>query len=90
MLLALFGIVNFAIGLPLFTYGARLLPAIETALIGAVDAPLAPLWVWLAFNETPSVSTVIGGTIVFVAVTSHLVVREAATFNKPALASEST
>lgn len=78
ILLALFGIVNFAIGLPLFTYGARLLPAIETALIGAVDAPLAPLWVWLAFRETPSVSTFLGGSIVFCAVAVHLIVGESA------------
>lgn len=39
MLLALFGIVNFAVALPLYTLGARHLPAIETALIGALDAP---------------------------------------------------
>jgi drug/metabolite transporter (DMT)-like permease len=84
MLLALFGVVNFAIGLPLFTYGARLLPAIETALIGAVDAPLAPLWVWLAFNETPSVSTIIGGAIVFSAVAIHLIVGEANRFTATA------
>ncbi len=72
-ILALFGIVNFAIGLPLFTLGARLLPVIETSLIGSLDAPLAPLWVWLAFNETPSPATLIGGAIVFVAVGVHLV-----------------
>ncbi len=71
--LALFGIVNFAIGLPLFTLGARLLPVVETSLIGALDAPLAPLWVWLAFNEVPGWSTLIGGTIVFIAVAMHLV-----------------
>jgi drug/metabolite transporter (DMT)-like permease len=72
-ILALFGIVNFAIGLPLFTLGARLLPVIETSLIGSLDAPLAPLWVWLAFNETPGPATLIGGAIVFVAVGVHLV-----------------
>lgn len=73
LLLALFGIVNSAVGLALFTLGARLLPAIETALIGSLDAPLAPLWVWLAFNETPSGSTIMGGAIVFVAVAAHLI-----------------
>ena len=83
MLLALFGIVNFAIALPLFTFGARLLPPIETALIGAVDAPLAPLWVWLAFNETPSLSTLIGGGIVFAAVAVHLIVSETSTRREP-------
>lgn len=73
LLLALFGLVNSAVGLALFTLGARLLPAIETALIGSLDAPLAPLWVWLVFNETPSGSTMIGGAIVFVAVAAHLI-----------------
>ncbi len=72
MLLALFGLTTFAVGLPLFTLGARLLPAIETALIGSLDAPLAPLWVWLAFRETPGPSTLIGGSIVFGAVGMHL------------------
>lgn len=71
-LLAMFGIVNSAVGLALFTLGARLLPAIETALIGALDAPLAPLWVWLVFSETPGASTMIGGAIVFIAVAAHL------------------
>jgi drug/metabolite transporter (DMT)-like permease len=85
ILLALFGVVNFAVGLPLFTYGARLLPAIETALIGAVDAPLAPLWVWLAFNETPGAGTLVGGLIVFAAVAIHLLVGEAASFRQPPL-----
>ncbi len=75
-LLALFGVVNFVVGLPLFTLGARRLPPIETALIGALDAPLAPLWVWLAFRETPSRSTLIGGAVVFVAVAAHLLVTE--------------
>jgi drug/metabolite transporter (DMT)-like permease len=73
LLLSLFGLVNSAVGLALFTLGARLLPAIETALIGSLDAPLAPLWVWLVFNETPSASTIMGGVIVFIAVAAHLV-----------------
>ena len=73
LLLALFGLVNSAVGLALFTLGARLLPAIETALIGSLDAPLAPLSVWLVFNETPSGSTMIGGAIVFIAVAAHLI-----------------
>lgn len=70
--LALFGLVNSALGLILFTLGARLLPPIETALIGALDAPLAPIWVWLAFNETPSRNTLIGGTLVFAVVAAHI------------------
>jgi drug/metabolite transporter (DMT)-like permease len=75
-LLALFGLVNFAVGLPLFTLGARRLPAIETALIGALDAPLAPFWVWLGCGETPGRTTLLGGGIVFGAVAVHLLATE--------------
>ncbi len=73
-LLAAFGLVNSAIGLALFTAGSKRLPPVETALIGALDAPLAPIWVWLAFAETPSVPTLIGGVIVFAAVMAHLTI----------------
>jgi drug/metabolite transporter (DMT)-like permease len=72
--LALFGITNMGLGLILFTLGARLIPAAETALIGALDAPLAPIWVWLAFGEVPRVVTVAGGTIVLVAVLGHMLI----------------
>jgi drug/metabolite transporter (DMT)-like permease len=72
--LILFGLVNSAIGIVLFTQGSRLLPAIETGLIGSLDAPLAPIWVWLAFGETPSRATILGGVIVFGAVFVHIVI----------------
>lgn len=70
--LALFGLINSALGLALFSVGARHLPAMETALLGALDGALAPVWVWLAFAETPSPSTIAGGAIVFAAVAAHL------------------
>jgi drug/metabolite transporter (DMT)-like permease len=73
MMLALFGVMVSAVGLAFFTLGAKLLPPIETALIGSLDAPLAPLWIWLVFNETPSASTMLGGCIVFLAVVLHVV-----------------
>ena len=86
LLLALFGLTTFAVGLPLFTLGARLLPAIETALIGSLDAPLAPLWVWLAFKETPGASTLLGGSMVLAAVAMHLVLGSSAAIPRAAVA----
>lgn len=71
-MLAAFGMTNSALGLTLFLLGSRYLPAIQTALISALDAPLAPLWVWLIFAETPSQTTLIGGTIVFLAIVGHI------------------
>jgi drug/metabolite transporter (DMT)-like permease len=72
VVLALFGLVNQVLGFGLFALGARWLPPTETALITALDAPLAPFWVWLVFGETPGTATMIGGIIVMVAVATHL------------------
>lgn len=77
MQLAAFGLVNSALGLALFMLGARLLPPIETALIGALDAPLAPIWVWLAFGIVPDKTTFLGGFLVFGAVAAHLLAERA-------------
>jgi drug/metabolite transporter (DMT)-like permease len=71
-LLGLFGIVNQVLGFGLFALGARLLPPMETALIVALDAPLAPLWVWLVFAETPALVTGLGGSLVLAAVFGHI------------------
>jgi drug/metabolite transporter (DMT)-like permease len=71
-----FGITNSALGMVLFATGSKYLPAIESALIGALDAPLAPIWVWLVFSETPSRPTIIGGMIVLAAVVLHVLMQE--------------
>jgi drug/metabolite transporter (DMT)-like permease len=72
-LLMLFGAANLGAGLAMFAMGARLVPAAIAALIGTLETVLAPLWVWLVHGEVPSNYTIIGGTIVFAALLSHLV-----------------
>jgi drug/metabolite transporter (DMT)-like permease len=52
------------LGLALYTVGARLIPAAQTALIGLLEVVLGPLWVWLAYTEQPGAATLIGGAIV--------------------------
>ena len=71
LIIAAFGILSMAVGFILFAYGSRLLPPTETALIGALDAPLAPVWVFMFFAETPQNATLTGGAIVFAAVMAH-------------------
>jgi drug/metabolite transporter (DMT)-like permease len=70
--LALFGILQNGLGLLLLTWGTRFLPAAEGALIGVLDTPLAPIWVWLTFDEIPPTLSLIGGAIVMLAVLVHL------------------
>ena len=49
-----------------------MIPAAEATLLTALDVPLAPLWVWLAFSEVPSLYTLAGGAIVLAAVFGHM------------------
>jgi drug/metabolite transporter (DMT)-like permease len=72
--LLLFGVSQLGLGLLLLTAGTRLISATESALISALDAPLAPIWVWLAFGEVPAMTTLMGGAIIILAVTAHILV----------------
>ncbi|MEI6799581.1 MAG: DMT family transporter [Pseudomonadota bacterium] len=72
LLLAGFGLVNSSLGFALFLLGSAKIPPIETALLGAMEASLAPLWVWLVFAETPTLPTLIGAGIVLFAVLWHI------------------
>jgi drug/metabolite transporter (DMT)-like permease len=66
--LVLFGTCQLGLGLILLTLGMRRVQATQAALIGLLDTPLAPLWVWLAFGETPPLMTLLGGAIIMAAV----------------------
>ena len=66
--LAGFGILTMALALPAYLAGAADVPASRGMLIGAIEMPLAPFWVWLAFGETPSMATIGGGSVVALAV----------------------
>jgi drug/metabolite transporter (DMT)-like permease len=70
--LALMGIVQMGLALFFLSLGARLIPAVEVALIAQLENILAPLWVWLAGIERPSAPTIAGGIIVIGAVTLQI------------------
>ncbi|MCB8823148.1 EamA family transporter [Microvirga rosea] len=58
--LALFGTLQFGLGLLLMTIGARMISATNSALIGSLENTLAAVWVWLAFSEVPTFAAWIG------------------------------
>jgi drug/metabolite transporter (DMT)-like permease len=72
IILAAFAVVNQVLGFGLFALGARWLPPTQSALILALEAPLAPFWVWLILAETPGPETLLGGGIVLFAVFGHI------------------
>jgi drug/metabolite transporter (DMT)-like permease len=70
--LALMGTVQMGLALSFLSLGARLIPAVEVALISQLENVLAPLWVWLAGIERPSAPAVVGGIIVIGAVSLQI------------------
>jgi drug/metabolite transporter (DMT)-like permease len=67
-----FGALNLGLGLACFATGARLIPAAFAALLGTFETLLSPVWVWLAHGEIPSARTLLGGTVIFVALLVHI------------------
>jgi drug/metabolite transporter (DMT)-like permease len=70
-LLAALGAGQMALGLILFTAGARLIPAAQAGLITLLEVVLGPLWVWLIYREDPDALTLVGGAVIIGAVLLH-------------------
>jgi drug/metabolite transporter (DMT)-like permease len=73
IIFAMFGFFQVAMGLTLFMLGSRLLPSGQATLIGTLETPLMPFWVWLAFQEIPSSRALVGGALVMGAVIADIV-----------------
>lgn len=70
-----FGALNLGLGMALFASGARLVPAPLAALLGTFEPVLGPVWVWLVHDEVPSTRTIVGGTIIVIALVAHIVMQ---------------
>ena len=68
VILAALGIGQMGVGLAFLTIGARLIPPAQVAVISLLEIVLGPLWVWLAYDERPGLTTVAGGLVVVAAV----------------------
>jgi len=66
-----YGALAIAGSLVIYTIGSRHVPAAELMLLALTEVVLGPVWVWLAFSEIPSLSTVLGGAILLLAITGQ-------------------
>lgn len=67
-----FGALNLGLGMAFFVTGARMIPAAFAALLGTAETMLSPVWVAILHGEIPGAETVIGGTILLVALLGYL------------------
>jgi drug/metabolite transporter (DMT)-like permease len=70
-ILAGFGFL-FAIASVTLAEGAKRVPAGQTALLSALETPLAPVLAFLIFTEVPNQASFVGGAIVLVAVLASI------------------
>ena len=71
LLLALFGMVQLAIGNVLIYMAMARIPAAQSGLLGILNAGFAPLWVLAFLGEVPSTAALIGGSIIVSAAVAH-------------------
>lgn len=65
--LAAFGLL-FAIASVTLAEGAKRVPSGQTALLSALETPLAPVFAFMLFAEVPNFATFVGGSLVLLAV----------------------
>ena len=64
------GLLAMGVGFALFLRGARGVPAAGQTVLAQTETIFGPIWVWLAFGETPAAATLVGGAIILLAVIS--------------------
>ena len=62
------GLILIPVAFIALTIAPRLANSAEVQLVYLLESILGPLWVWLVINETPSLNTLVGGSILLLSV----------------------
>ena len=65
------GVFQLGLGLSIYTFGSKVLPAAELALLCMTEVLLGPIWVWIFIGEVAGVWTFAGGTILMAAIAGN-------------------
>jgi len=67
------GVFQVGLGLSVYTIGSKVVPAAELALLSMTEVLLGPVWVWLFIGETASFYTLVGGSILMLAIAGNAI-----------------
>jgi len=67
------GVFQVGLGLVVYTIGSRVVPAGELALLSMTEVLLGPLWVWIFIGETVSFYTLLGGSVLMLAIAGNAI-----------------
>jgi len=62
------GVFQVGVGFTLVVLGSRYVPAAQVGLLALGEPVLAPIWAWMGVGEVPGLATIVGGTIIFLAI----------------------
>jgi DME family drug/metabolite transporter len=65
------GVFQLGLGLSLYTFGSKHVPAAELALLSLTEVVLAPIWVWLVLGEGAEPEVLTGGAILIAALAAN-------------------
>ncbi len=65
------GMFQLGLGLSIYTFGSKVVPAAELALLSMTEVLLGPVWVWVFIGEIASIWTFIGGAILMAAIAGN-------------------
>ena len=65
------GVFQLGFGLSIYTFGSKVVPAVELALMSMTEVLLGPLWVWVFIGELAGVWTFVGGTVLLAAIAGN-------------------
>ena len=66
--LAIIGFLLVPFAFTVLTIAPRFANSAEVQLVYLLESVLGPLWVWLVINETPSMNTLVGGSMLLISV----------------------
>jgi drug/metabolite transporter (DMT)-like permease len=78
------GLVLVPLAFVVLTIAPRYANSAEVQLVYLLESVLGPLWVWMVIKETPSLNTIIGGSMLLVSVAwfAHHTIRQEANLDK--------
>ena len=63
------GVFQIAFAYAFFASGLKRVYAVEASIIAMVEPVLNPVWVFIGYGETPSVTAIMGGLLIIIAIT---------------------
>lgn len=67
-MLAFLGVFQIAIAYAFFSSGLKRILAVEASIIAMIEPVLNPVWVFIGYGETPTLTAIIGGLIILGAI----------------------